>query len=66
MTMISLTVDGKGKVDVEEGTNVFELLKQMNIHPDEVIVLSEGRPLPEDEVLVAGQSLRIVSVVSGG
>lgn len=50
--------------DVEEATYA-ELLEEVGLSPNEVAVLVDGRPVPEDQPVEAGRA-RVLRVVSGG
>ena len=42
------------------------LLARLGINPVEVIVLCNGRPVPEDEEVNGGGEIEIIRIVSGG
>ena len=54
------------KVDIEKEMNCRELLKKLNISQEAVILVKNGNICLEDEVLTNDDSLKILSVVSGG
>jgi sulfur carrier protein ThiS len=45
---------------------VGNLLDKLGINHDEVIVLIDGTPVPEDRGLEEGSAVEILRVVSGG
>ena len=45
---------------------VSELLRAMNMNPESVIVVKNNTVVTEDEVLADEDSVRVLSVVSGG
>jgi len=59
-------------VDVEvpdtgaEADTYESLLARLGINPVEVIVLCNGRPVPEDEEVNGGGEIEIIRIVSGG
>lgn len=59
---------GAGELDmeIEDGSTGMELLKKLNLSPDAHILIREKIPIPLDEKLLNGESIKIISVVSGG
>jgi|YelNatPaOPRAMG01_1025707.scaffolds.fasta_scaffold09346_8 sulfur carrier protein ThiS len=59
-----------GRIDkemtLEEDAVVFDLLKRLDLRPDSWIVIRNGKAIPEDTPLKDGDSLRLLSVISGG
>ncbi len=49
-----------------EGSSVSELLKHLQINPETVLVVRENEVLTEDEALKDNDSVKILSVISGG
>ncbi len=49
-----------------EGSTGFDLMSALGLHPDAHILARGDEPIPIDERLRAGESLRIIQVVSGG
>lgn len=56
--------DEDHEFDVEEAT-YDELLAEVGLSPNEVAVLVDGRPVPEDQPVVAGRA-RVLRLISGG
>ena len=53
--------------DTGAGADTYEsLLARLGINPVEVIVLCNGRPVPEDEEVNGGGEIEIIRIVSGG
>lgn len=50
--------------DVEEAIYA-ELLAEVGLSPNEVAVLVDGRPVPEDQPVEAGRA-RVLRLISGG
>lgn len=53
-------------VEVPEGCSARDLLKVLGILPELVLVFRDRTPIPMTEMLVPGDSLRVLRVVSGG
>ncbi len=49
-----------------EGSSVSELLRHLQINPETVLVVRENEVLTEDEALKDNDSIKILSVISGG
>ena len=56
----------KKEIDLKEGSTVMDLLKKLSLKPDTLIVISNDKPIPVDEILRDKQNLSIVLVSSGG
>ena len=54
------------KIKIEPGSTVEYLLKKIKLKPDTLIVMSDNKPIPVDDVLNEGQELTIIQVASGG
>ena len=54
------------KIQIKSGSRVNDLLKKINLRPDDIIVLTENTPIPVDDILYEEQELRILKVASGG
>ena len=54
------------KIDIKKNSTILDILKIINLKPDTLIVLSDKKPLPEDEILKDKQELEIIQVSSGG
>jgi len=53
-------------VEVPKGATVLDLLKRLDMRPDNWIASRDGRAIPDDSELRDGDSIRLLSVVSGG
>ncbi|RLG88530.1 MAG: thiamine biosynthesis protein ThiS [Thermoprotei archaeon] len=49
-----------------EKVRAFEILNKLNLQLPAIIILKNGRPIPEDEELRDGDVLRVIDVHSGG
>ncbi len=63
---MKVNVESQGNFELEKKTFVSDLVEKLGYHKDSIIVLKKGEPIPLDEELEDGMSLKIVSVVSGG
>ena len=54
------------EMEIAHGSTGMELLKKLNLSPDVHILIREKVPIPLDEKLLEGESIKIISVVSGG
>ena len=63
--MVSLP-DGSRKEMAQEGASIEEILRMLDINPEEVIVAKNGRIVPEDETAGGCDELKIVRFVHGG
>lgn len=60
-------VPGKSRIlKVPKGTTIDEILGKLGTHRDRVIVLREGRPVPESTKLEKSESLDVITIISGG
>lgn len=65
--MVSMRVLlGNEEIDTKDGTTVRELLRQQGINPETVIVARNSEITHENAVLVQGDRLDLVRVMSGG
>ena len=53
-------------VEIQEGDDYEHLLENLGLNPVEVIVLQDGEPVPEDEIVRKESRIEIIRVVSGG
>jgi len=54
------------KINVETGSTVEYLLNKIKLKPDTIIVMSNNKPIPIDDILNDDQELTIIQVASGG
>ena len=54
------------EIDVEHGSKMYDLLKKINLKPDNIIILRGNTPVPVDDILTNEQELTIIQVASGG
>ena len=53
-------------MDVPEGSSPLDIIRQLALSPDAFLVLRGRTPIPLDEVLTEGDSVRFIKVASGG
>ncbi|MFW6375589.1 MAG: MoaD/ThiS family protein [Thermoplasmatota archaeon] len=63
---MKVEVEGKGKIDLPDKSDVNTLIKELGHHIDSVIVLNDGEPVPDDAEIEENEKYRVISVVSGG
>ncbi|MBC8336119.1 MAG: MoaD/ThiS family protein [Anaerolineales bacterium] len=54
------------KYEVKAGMTLLSALKKLEILPESVICVREGELLTEDNMLKDGETIKLVSVISGG
>jgi len=54
------------KIELKSGSKILDLLKKINLNPDNLIVLKNNNPIPVDDILNEDQELNILKVASGG
>ena len=53
-------------IDLPEGASGYDLMKGLGLAPDVHLLVRDGVPIPIDESLRDGESVRVIAVVSGG
>lgn len=70
MSKVKVVVDIFGRevkeVEVEKGSKILDLLRELGLIAEEVVVALDGEIVPEDERIYSDCRLKIFSVVSGG
>ncbi len=60
----------KKRIEVLQDDTYENVLEKLKINPEEVVVLRNGKPVPEDEQVVdeknASEEITIIRIVSGG
>jgi sulfur carrier protein ThiS len=59
------TIEAK-KLILERRSTVEDLLKKIKVKPDTIIVMSDNKPIPVDDILTENQEILILQVASGG
>ena len=52
--------------DFDKEVTVLQVLKRLKVLPESVLVLCNGKLVPEDQRLQVGDEVKVVAVVSGG
>ena len=70
MIQVSVKSFPRGDIDknvkIAEGSTVLDLLKKLDMRPDNWIATRDSKAIPDDSPLKNGDSIRLLSVVSGG
>ena len=53
-------------INIKKGSTIESLLNKMKLRQDTLIVISDNRPIPVNDILCDGQELTILHVASGG
>ncbi len=53
-------------VQVNDGSNVFDLLETLKVNPETVLVKRKNKLVPHDVVLKNNDELELITVISGG
>ena len=53
-------------VILDDNTTALELIKKLELTPDEVIIIRDNYPIPVDEKLYDNDEVKIIKVASGG
>ena len=54
------------EIVIENGLKMYDLLKKIDLKPDNIIILRGNTPVPVDDVITEEQDLTIIQVASGG
>jgi sulfur carrier protein ThiS len=54
------------KMILEKGSTVGDLLEKIKIKPDAIIIMSNDKPIPVDDIINKDQEILIIQVASGG
>jgi sulfur carrier protein ThiS len=52
--------------EVRAGMTLLDALKKNNIVPESVIATRDGEMITEDEILIDGEVIKLIAVISGG
>lgn len=53
-------------MDLADGSTPEDVLKALSLHPDAHLIVRGNSPIPLDEALKDGDSIRVIKVASGG
>ena len=62
---VKLELRGK-EYEIKPGMNLLDALRKAGILPEGVIATRNGEMILEDEILLDGDVVRLISVISGG
>ena len=63
---IEVEMRGERKIlEMEKGATGEDLLEKLNLSPDSVLIIVDGKPVPYKSS-IDGKSIRIIRVASGG
>ena len=67
MTYLTAKLILRDKVyEVKAGMALVDAMKKNNIVPEAVIAVRNGETLTDDEILLPGDEIKLISVISGG
>ncbi len=67
MTYLTAKLILRDKVyEVKPGMALVDAMKKNNIVPEAVIAVRNGETLTDDEILLPGDEIKLISVISGG
>ena len=64
--MIAKLVLRDKEYEVKPGMALVDALKKHNIVPESVIAIRNGEMITDDEILRAGDMVKLIAVISGG
>lgn len=56
----------ENEYEVRSGMTVGDAIAQLDIPPESVIPTRNGELIKDDEVILEGETIRLVSVITGG
>jgi sulfur carrier protein len=54
------------EIEVEGRRQVRDLLRELNLNPESVLVIRDGNMLTRDDTVESGDTIEILSAISGG
>ena len=67
MTYLTAKLILRDKVyEVKPGMALVDAMKKNNIVPEAVIAVRNGETLTDDEILLPGDEIKLIAVISGG
>ncbi|MBI2090539.1 MAG: MoaD/ThiS family protein [Deltaproteobacteria bacterium] len=54
------------EIEVEGRRQVRDLLRELDLNPESVLVIRDGNMLTRDDTVEAGDTIEILSAISGG
>lgn len=56
----------KKEIEITGDTTPYDILKHFDQNPDNVLIVRNNAPIPMDEKLNSGDTIRLIQVTSGG
>ncbi len=66
VTVETMPARRRQMVELADGANGFDLLSSLRFAADAHLLVRDETPIPLDEPLVDGETIRVIAVVSGG
>ncbi len=66
MVKVKILAPEKKEIEISEIKNVEEILNKLGLKINAHIVLKNGKPVPEDDVVEEEDNIEIIQVFSGG
>ena len=54
------------EIEINKGVKIFDILKNLDLKPDNIIILRNNTPVPVDDIIDDDQELTLIYVASGG
>ena len=54
------------EIEINKGVKIFDILKNLDLKPDNIIILRNNTPVPVDDIIDDYQELTLIYVASGG
>jgi sulfur carrier protein ThiS len=54
------------EIPIENGISLLQALQNINLPPEIVMAIRDGRLMMEDEIIQEGDRIKLISVISGG
>jgi|YelNatPaOPRAMG01_1025707.scaffolds.fasta_scaffold01711_11 sulfur carrier protein len=64
--MVTVRIIGEKDERKVEGKNPMQILHSIGINTNSVIILRNGKPIPEDEDIEEGDEITVIRSFSGG
>lgn len=64
--MVTRVIFRKKEYEVRPGTTILMAIEKLEIQPEAVIPLKNGKLVDQDEIIQQGDTIRLVAVISGG
>lgn len=64
--MVTRVIFHKKEYEVRPGTTILMAIEKLEIQPEAVIPVKNGKLVDQDEIIQQGDTIRLVAVISGG